>query len=558
MPAPPRKLTALLSALTLAIGGLAIAGPLPGASAAGENLALNRPVQVSSSESAAFGGAAAVDGSATSRWASQEGHDPEWISVDLGSAQPLRRAVLRWEAAYASAYRIEVSADGTNWTSAYSTTTGDGGTDDVSVTATGRYVRVYGTKRATSYGYSLWELELYGDGGTTPPPTTPPPTTGGAVPFGSHLKPYVTGTLKPSGAQSTVDQAVVRYYEQWRNAFVKQNCGNGWYEVISPDADHPYVAEGQGYGLVVSATMAGADPNAKKIFDGILKFVLAHKSVNDPDLAAAEQDTSCKSVNGSDSATDGDLDIAYGLLLADRQWGSSGTYDYRALALKRINAIKRSEVDGSTHMLLAGDWASGADRQISRSSDWMIGHMRAFRQATGDTTWDTIREKHQNVIAALQRDYAGSTGLLPDFVQNTTTTPRPAQGKVLEDPNDGAYWWNACRDPWRLGVDAATTGDARSTAAVRKLSGWIRQKTGGDPAKIKNGYTLGGSQLSGDHDAAFWAPFAVAALSDPGAQAWLDALWAKLAAGQVNGGDYYSASIHLQTMIAVSGNFWRP
>ncbi|MET7396863.1 glycosyl hydrolase family 8, partial [Dactylosporangium sp. NPDC005572] len=186
-------------------------------------------------------------------------------------------------------------------------------------------------------------------------------TGGPAVPFGSHRFPYAAGTLRPSGTQAAVDQAVVTYYNKWKAAFVKQNCGNGWYQIISPDADHPYVAEAQGYGMVIVATMAGADPNAKTIFDGMVKYMLAHPSVNNPDLLAAEQDASCRSVNGSDSATDGDLDVAFGLLLADKQWGSTGTYNYKQLAVRHINAIKASEVNPTTHLLLLGDWSTPGD-----------------------------------------------------------------------------------------------------------------------------------------------------------------------------------------------------
>ncbi len=70
--------------------------------------------------------------------------------------------VLRWEAAYASAYRIEVSADGSTWRPVWSTDAGDGGVDnDTFAPTTARYVRMAGVKRATSYGYSLYELEVY-------------------------------------------------------------------------------------------------------------------------------------------------------------------------------------------------------------------------------------------------------------------------------------------------------------------------------------------------------------------------------------------------------------
>jgi endo-1,4-beta-D-glucanase Y len=568
-------LEAVVGGRRLALGaaglvlGLLVAG-VTSASAADPLVSRGKAVTASSSEGAGFEAAKAVDGSTSTRWASVEGHDPEWLSVDLGSTHTVSRVKLNWEAAYAKSYRVQTSSDGSAWTDVYSTSTGDGGTDDLTVSGAGRYVRVYGTARGTAYGYSLWELEVYGvDGGTTPPTTTtsPPTTTttppaGLGYPFGSRQTPYAAGILRPSGGTSTLDAKIVDFYQRWKAAFVKQNCGNGWYQIISPDAQFPYVAEAQGYGMVITATMAGADPDAKKIFDGLLKYKLAHPSVNNPDLLAAEQDTACKSVNGSDSATDGDMDTAYGLLLADRQWGSSGTYNYRQIALKNVNAIKKSLINPSTNLLLMGDWSGPDDSRKyygSRSSDWMADHFRAFRTATGDSAWDTIRAKHQDLIASLQSKYAASTGLLPDFVQDTNSTAKPAVGEMLEEAaTDGKYWYNACRDPWRIGADAALTGDGKSLAAARKLNTWIRSKTGGDPGKIAVGYQLNGTQIDGGSDAAFVAPFAVAATTDPGSQAWLDALWNKMLNTPIDTNTYFGASIQLQVMITVSGNHWIP
>ncbi|MCX5388934.1 glycosyl hydrolase family 8 [Streptomyces sp. NBC_00094] len=523
------------------------------AAAADALVSAGKPATASSVEAAGYEPGRAVDGSATTRWASLEGVDPQWVRVDLGATHTVSRVKLTWEAAYGKAYRIQTSADGSTWTDVYSTTTGDGGVDDLTLSGTGRYLRMYGTTRGTPYGYSLWEFEVYG---------TPSGGGGGgtAVPFGSHLRPYTAGTLKPSGAQATLDQKVVEYYNKWKAAFVRQNCGNGWYQIISPDADHPYVAEAQGYGMVVAATMAGADPDAKKIFDGLVKWKIDHPSSINPNLLAAEQDTACKSVNGGDGATDGDMDVAYGLLLADKQWGSAGTYNYKDLALKHIAAIKKDELNPTTKLLKLGDWSSSGDQYyyISRTSDWMVDHFRAFRTASGDTTWDAVRTAHQTQISRLQSTYASGTGLLPDFVVDTNTTPKPAPGQVLEDPNDGAYWWNACRTPWRIADDAVTSGDATSLAAARKLNTWIKTKTGGDPNKIAIGYKLNGTQISAGSEAAFFAPFAVAAMTDPGSQAWLDALWNKMLATPVDTSSYFSASIQLQVMITASGNHWVP
>ncbi len=164
--------------------------------------------------------------------------------------------------------------------------------------------------------------------------------------------------------------------------------------------------------------------------------MIDHPSSINPDLLAAEQDASCRSVNGGDGATDGDLDVAYGLLLADRQWGSSGVYDYRQLAIRHINAIKKDEINSATNLLKLGDWSSPGDEYyyISRTSDWMVDHFRAFRRATGDSAWDTIRSAHQRLIGTLQADYSPNTGLLPDFVVDTGTTPRPRPARCWRTP----------------------------------------------------------------------------------------------------------------------------
>ncbi|MFF3773207.1 glycosyl hydrolase family 8 [Streptomyces sp. NPDC002232] len=547
------------SVTLLGIAGL-LAVPLtvlPQAQAADGLVSGGRQVTASSVETSAFGPGLAVDGSASTRWASAEGADPQWIRIDLGARHTISRVRLNWEDAYGKAYRVQTSDDGSAWTDVYSTTAGDGATDDLTVSGSGRYVRLYATGRGTPYGYSLWEFEVYGAPGGG---TGGGGGTGPAVPFGSHLRPYAAGTLKPTGTQSALDQKVVDHYDKWKAAFVRQNCGNGWYQIISPDADHPYVAEAQGYGMVITATMAGADPDAKKIFDGLVKWTIDHPSSVNPNLLAAEQDTACRSVNGGDGATDGDMDVAYGLLLADKQWGSTGTYNYRDLALKHIAAIKKDEVNPTTKLLKLGDWSGSGDQYyyISRTSDWMVDHFRAFRAASGDTTWDSVRGAHQTQISRLQSTYASGTGLLPDFVVDTNTTPRPAPGQVLEDAHDGAYWWNACRTPWRIADDAVTSGDATSLAAARKVNGWIKSKTGGDPNKIAVGYKLNGTPISSGSEAAFFAPFAVAAMTDPGSQAWLDALWNKMVATPVDTSSYFSASIQLQVMITASGNHWVP
>ena len=76
-------------------------------------------------------------------------------AVDLGAPPTISQVVLSWEGAYGKSFKIQTSANGTTWTDIYTTTTGAGGTQTLTVTGSGRYVRMYGTVRGTGYGYSL-------------------------------------------------------------------------------------------------------------------------------------------------------------------------------------------------------------------------------------------------------------------------------------------------------------------------------------------------------------------------------------------------------------------
>lgn len=145
-------------------------------SGSGGNLALNKPATASSGGTG-FTPNLAVDGNMSTRWGSTYS-DPQWIRIDLGSTQTINRVVLRWEGAYGRSYQIQTSNNDSSWTTIYSTTTGDGGVDDLTVSGSGRYIRMYGTVRGTVYGYSLWELEVYGSGGGGSPTATPVPSGG--------------------------------------------------------------------------------------------------------------------------------------------------------------------------------------------------------------------------------------------------------------------------------------------------------------------------------------------------------------------------------------------
>jgi beta-glucosidase len=127
------------------------------------DLALGQAVAASSIEGPGLEPENAVDGDSGTRWASAFS-DPQWIYVDLGTPTLVDQVLLNWEAAFGSAYEIQVSDDAAAWTSVFAETGGNGGVDALNVCGTGRYVRMFGTSRGTPFGYSLFDYEVYGDG----------------------------------------------------------------------------------------------------------------------------------------------------------------------------------------------------------------------------------------------------------------------------------------------------------------------------------------------------------------------------------------------------------
>jgi hypothetical protein len=123
------------------------------------NLALNKPVFASSTS---YGTPALVaDGDKNTRWSSSS-KDDEWLYVDLGDEKVVNGVGLNWENAYAQSFKIEVSNDAKRWKQVYSTTEGRIGEMQVSFPEeTARYVRMHGVERATYFGYSLYNFEVY-------------------------------------------------------------------------------------------------------------------------------------------------------------------------------------------------------------------------------------------------------------------------------------------------------------------------------------------------------------------------------------------------------------
>ena len=220
-----------------------------------------------------------------------------------------------------------------------------------------------------------------------------------SYPFGSHPMTYAAGTIRPSHlSQATLDQAVRDFYDAWKARFLEQTCGSGhWVVLTATDDANLTVAEGHGYGMMLMALMAGHEPAAQQIFDGMFDYFRLHPTAFHAHLMGSYQDLSCTTPpNDFDSAADGDLDIAFALLLADRQWGSCGTVNYLLEAQQVLADIEDGDVDATKHYVLLGDWVVPSESAkyyaSTRSSDFMPDHTRSFEALTGDADWATLRQ----------------------------------------------------------------------------------------------------------------------------------------------------------------------
>ncbi|GJM62468.1 hypothetical protein PEDI_30200 [Persicobacter diffluens] len=173
-----------------------------------ENIALLKPATASSVDGYAGDGDAAVDGNPGSRWSS-EYSDPQWLEVDLEANYNISGVVISWEAAYSSDYQIQVSSDAVNWTTIYVVTNAGGGKENLGLTGSGRYIRLYSTARGTDWGVSIWEFEVYGTLNTGP--NQPPVANAGADQ--SLEANFDTGmaSVNLNGAASTDDQGIATY-----------------------------------------------------------------------------------------------------------------------------------------------------------------------------------------------------------------------------------------------------------------------------------------------------------------------------------------------------------
>ena len=341
---------------------------------------------------------------------------------------------------------------------------------------------------------------------------------------------YESATPVALEAESVLVKETINFYDYWKEKYLVQNpyvTDETQYYVFYGDQTYSEagyevevtVSEAHGYGMLIAASMSDYDNEAKEIFDGMYRYYQSHLSEIGPNLMAWQQNDNGKAIvnsSGADSATDGDMDIAYALLMADSVWGSDGEINYKQSAVDVINDIMTYEVNKTDWVLQLGDWVYGSSENdtyysATRSSDFIMQYMPVFAEATGDERWLKLYENTYNIINKIVDKYG--TGILPDFIIKDSATGEfiPAPANLLESENDGNYYYNACRTPWRISMDYLINGNEDALKFANAINNFIISKTGGDPWNIMAGYAPDGTTISDWNDLCFDAPFLISA-----------------------------------------------
>jgi endo-1,4-beta-D-glucanase Y len=408
----------------------------------------------------------------------------------------------------------------------------------------------------------------------------PPPAMAGAPrhPFPQHVGyPGCPDCIHPKVDQAAMDADVSGFYDAWKkllktipsgdvaNEYVvgAGAAGNisGWPAGVGPITQ----SEGHGYGMMILALMAGHDPMAKMYFDSMNRVRKAFPSREDPRLMSwVVPKNGDKKVKPQPPATDGDMDMAYALLLAYDQWGEEEKNHYLADAKTMIEGLEavvitkgmgkyypRLNIGDHDHL---GSGAPESKPDMTRPSDFIVDHMRAFGRASGHSTWMDVEN---GSLAILQSVRNATTGLVPDFVVADPPVAS-ATGTADEQVCYSCYSYNSCRVPWRQAVAMVQYGVAGSRDVADKMVTWARGKYADDPTKMGSDFSLAGVPKSPSGDSAFTSPMVAAGVADTRHQAWLDKGWAYMKGSRKDGVEYYGGSITLMAMLAVSGNWWIP
>jgi endo-1,4-beta-D-glucanase Y len=351
----------------------------------------------------------------------------------------------------------------------------------------------------------------------------------------------------PAGANFADAQAS---YPKWKADLLTADGAGGFLRVKRPNSGsevNSSNSEGTAYGMAIAVYM-----DDQATFDKLWQYEQIHRGANglmDWEISATG------GVLGSGAATDGDEDMAFALLMADKKWGGQGSLSdsYLSQAKKLIDLIWQHEVDHArSDVLMPGD--QFADGQIINISYFAPAYYRLFGQATGKTDdWNrTVKASYDALEAALNATNKNATnGLVPAW-----STPAGVPTAPAGSGHPTYHQLDSCRTPFRIAQDYCWFGEPRALTYLQKISAFYE---GVGALNLVDAYNLDGTPYPGAslHLAAFVGGAGVGAMATKEHAKLRDDAYAGIAAWQslLGGSLYYNESWSMLSLLMMSGHF---
>lgn len=342
--------------------------------------------------------------------------------------------------------------------------------------------------------------------------------------------------------KSNDDKLKKEVYRDWHDSYVMKN-EYGSFVNTSNDPKKPIaLSESQGYGMLITALAGDLGYAKESDFKALVSYYEAFKIADDNYLMEWKQTTKEKKWQSEDhnSATDGDLDIAYALFRASKVWPDSKE-DYSGKAKNILESLKEHVYSEKTGVLSVGNWATESKLywNLFRPSDVTPYYFDSFYRKTKDPIWLDINQKSLDYLEILSDN--NEHGLIPDFAWIDSEKVVPAKAKDVATKNDGDYAYNALRIPLRL----AYSDNPRATKIKNKLLTFFSEQQ-----QVKAGYTLKGEPLEDYPSISYSAPLLLAAVGqDEFSGIYADSRWVMYE--PIDGSNYYGDSLKAMSVLVV-------
>jgi endo-1,4-beta-D-glucanase Y len=343
-------------------------------------------------------------------------------------------------------------------------------------------------------------------------------------------------TTYGNGIQQADDPTLVSKYNQWVSWFVTTNGAGGYRRVhyvegVGGQGDGT-ASEGIGYGLVLAVYF-----NDQTLFNDLWNYKVNHS----PNKAMMGWlINSGGGVQDSNSATDGDSDIAMALILANRRWGSAGTFNYNSLATQEVQKVGSNDVDPVDFHIFPGDYCSHASNDNTYPSYFTPAWYTEFGAQTGNATmWASVLSKAYTMLAACRN---GSTGLAPE----ECTAGGSAAG--TQDS------YNSERIPFRYSLDYLWNGNANNSLTQINLDNAF---FAGKATTVGATYNItGGNPTDTTHNGSRVGPVGTSFMV-AGHTGDLTAYYTEASSAFNDGSHFYNSTLALLSLLEMSGNMPR-